>query len=103
MLRAFCFASGHIEFGSRLPDGALPIAQGPAKVLRDYVEVHARHGYKTELVKGRLTKIPGSDMLLVPGVPEAPDQFTALDKLRDWAKWIAKSAPKGISVQIGAN
>lgn len=91
---AFCFASGLIEFGRRIPSGALPIARGPARPLRDFIEGTARHGYRTRKVKGRPTKVRGSDHLLVPGVPEAPDQSAGLEALRRYRNWIAKSARK---------
>lgn len=97
-MRAFCWASGLIEFGRTMPDGALPIARGPAKVLRDFIETRARHGYSTRPVKGRPTKIPGTDTLLVPGVPEAPDQFAAVDALIAWRGWLSKKPPQGIVV-----
>jgi len=97
-MRAFCYASGLIEFGRSIPDGALPIASGSPQKLKPYIEVNARHGYKTHLVDGRLTKIPGSETLLVPGVPEALDQSFALDALINWRDWISKSAPKGVKV-----
>lgn len=84
-----------------MPDGALPIASGREKPLRAFIEVKARHGYKTREVNGRHTKIPGSDMLLVPGVPEAPDQITAGDALRKWCNWIGAHTPVGVRMLIG--
>jgi hypothetical protein len=78
---AYCWASGLIEFGSATPEGAIPVAHGRAKRLREVVEGEARHGYATKLVDGRPTKIPGSDTLLVPGIPEAIDNINASDAL----------------------
>jgi hypothetical protein len=98
-MRAYCYASGHIEFGRVVPDGALPIARGPAKKLRDFIDAVARHGYRTECKGGRKQKIPGSDMLLVPGIPEAPDQAAALDALHAWRDWLAKGDRPGIVVE----
>lgn len=95
-IRAYCFASGHIKFGRTLPKGSLPIASGPAAELRDFIETKARHGYRTRKIEGRPTKIPGTDCLLVPGLPEAPDQFAALDKFREWRTWLKTIAPKSI-------
>lgn len=97
-MKAFCYASGLIEFGRTLPLGALPIAAGPAKPLREFIEVKARHGYRTERVRGRVTMVPGTECLIVPGVPEAPDQLVAVDSLRAWAKWIKPHAPAGVTV-----
>lgn len=98
MIRAYCFASGHIEFGKKIPAGAIVIARGPEEKLREFIEVNARHGYRTKVVGGRRTRIPGTDTLLVPGVPEAPNQWRAGNALRNWCKWIASHAPKGVRV-----
>lgn len=87
-----------IEFGRKLPDGALPIASGPAKTLREFVDSRARHGYRTRLVNGRPTKIPGTETLLVPGIPEAPDQSAAGDALFAFRQWIGKQPPEGVVV-----
>lgn len=102
-MKCFCWASGLIQFGRTVPDGAIEIASGPAKTLRNFIEPAARHGYRTRLVKGRPTKIPGSDYLLVPGVPEAPNDNAKSSALRAFCNWIGKPAkgrklPKGISV-----
>ncbi|EGX6216247.1 host nuclease inhibitor protein [Salmonella enterica] len=56
-IMAYCWASGLIEFGNTLPEGALPIVTGNEKQVRDVVGVLARHAYNGDL--------------LVPGVPEA--------------------------------
>jgi hypothetical protein len=98
---AYCYASGQIRFGKRVPAGALPIARGQDKPLRNLIEATSRHGYKTRRVKGRPTKIPGSDHLLVPGVPEAPNQSAAYDALRRYAKWIKDHAPRNVAVIVG--
>lgn len=97
-MRAFCYASGLIEFGRTVPDGALPIAYGPPKALKNFIEPVARHGYRTEPVNGRPTKIRGTEHLLVPGVPEAPDQGAALTAFEAWLDWIASQAPKSVTV-----
>lgn len=98
MIQAYCYASGLIEFGRKRPDGALPIARGPASQLREFVDAKARHGYRTRKVSGRVTKIPGTDCLLVPGIPEAPDQSAGLDALLAWRNWILEHAPAGVTV-----
>lgn len=59
-MKAFAWASGLIGFAARVPKGALLIAEGPAKPLREIVDVLARHSHQ-------------SDQLIVPGVPEAPE------------------------------
>lgn len=98
MIRAYCFPSGLIDFGNSIPKGAKIIARGPERELRDFIEAKARHGYRTKLINGRPTKIPGSDTLLVPGVPEAPNQHAGLPALHAWMKWISIGAPKGVRV-----
>jgi hypothetical protein len=97
-MHAYCYASGLIEFGRKVPDGALPIAHGPAKKLRDFIDPVSRHGYRTEIVKGRPTKIPGTDHLLVPGIPERSGQAAKMTALKKWLRWIEHGAPKGVSV-----
>ncbi|ELU8839214.1 host nuclease inhibitor protein [Salmonella enterica] len=59
-ITAYCWASGLIEFGYTLPEGALPIVTGSEKQVRDVVEVLACHAYNGDL--------------LVPGIPEAASQ-----------------------------
>lgn len=97
-MRAYCWASGLIEFGRSIPDGALPIARGPAKALRDFIDGHARHGYRTEIIDGRPTRVPGTECLLVPGVPEAANGNAAVDALAAFRAWIGKKPPKGVIV-----
>ncbi|EAV8524288.1 host nuclease inhibitor protein [Salmonella enterica] len=66
-ITAYCWASGLIEFGHTLPEGALPIITGNEKKVRDVVEVLARHAY--------------NGLLLVPGIPEAASQDEAREAL----------------------
>jgi hypothetical protein len=91
---AYCFASGQIEFGSRCPKGALPLLRGEDKKVRNFIESLALHGYSTHLVDGRPAKIPGTDTLLVPGIPEAPDQSAAMDALQAFMVWISPFAKR---------
>lgn len=98
MIRAYCYPSGLIEFGARIPPGTLVIARGPEQELRSFISGQARHGYKTRLERGGRVKIPGTEQLLVPGVPEAPNQHVALSKLGEWLKWIAANAPRNVRV-----
>lgn len=97
-MHAYCYASGLIQFGRTVPDGALPIARGPAKPLRDFIDAVARHGYRTRMVRGRPTKVPGTDHLLVPGVPEAPDKIAAVDALLAFKNWIRTHRQRGIVI-----
>lgn len=98
MIRAYCYASGLIEFGNRVPQGAMVIARGPEQELRRYIDAKARHGYRTRSIGGRRAAVPGTEHLLVPGVPEADSQSVAMAALNRWANWIAIGAPKNIRV-----
>lgn len=82
-MHAYCFASGQIGFGPRVPEGALPIAKGPRQALQDLMEGVARHSRTDET-------------LYVPGVPEADDEEAALDALATFTTWISKSLPPGV-------
>jgi hypothetical protein len=69
VLRGYTWRSGLIEFGARIPVGAMPIgASRDQSRLREIVIANARHGYD------------GS--LLVPGVPEAVDDASALKAVK---------------------
>lgn len=60
---AYCWRDGVIKFGTSVPKGALEIGQGDASFVAE-VRVSARHSY----AKG---------VLLVPGIPEAANDFDA--------------------------
>ncbi|ELW8656257.1 host nuclease inhibitor protein [Salmonella enterica] len=66
-ITAYCWASGLIEFGNTLQEGALPIVTGSEKQVREVVGVLARHAYNGDL--------------LVPGIPEAANQNEACETL----------------------
>ncbi len=74
---AYCWRSGEISVGKKRPEGTLPIAHGPATTLRRALTARARHAYD-----GRT--------LLVPGIPEAPDDGEALLALRRFARFVTK-------------
>ena len=91
--RAYAFASGHIGFGPKVPGGALPICIIDKEVRskdgrlvhraisRDTIEACARRAYDNET-------------LLVPGVPEAPDQNAAMDAFMSWRDWVLARKPR---------
>ena len=83
---AYCWATGLIQFGRTMPEGAIEVARGGAKKLREVVSVVARHGY----AKGQL---------LVPGVPEADTQQEKGDALAAWLKWCAQSS-RGVRFNV---
>jgi hypothetical protein len=73
--RAWCWRTGAIGFGRasrRAPKDAFDLGCGSPRRLRDVVSVNARHAYE-----GRT--------LLVPGVPEAPDDVEALAAAKRFA------------------
>lgn len=75
-MKAYCYRSGQIEFGKKLPPGTLPIASSrSAKKLREIVSVNARHGYDGET-------------LLVSGIPEARNDDEAFDAYRHFKELI---------------
>jgi predicted nucleic-acid-binding Zn-ribbon protein len=81
---AWCWASGLIEIGERLPDGGpIEIARGPEYALKGQISVYARHGQGESTGK-----------LLVPGIPESEDQNIALHALEQWLDWINKHRPR---------
>ena len=81
-MKAYCYRSGQINFTrGKCPDGTLIIADGPAKLLREKVEVLARHSYPLK---------PGAtdSVLLVPGIPEAKDGVEAFDAFKRFSKGV---------------
>lgn len=83
---AWCWASGLIEIGDKQPSGsdenrdaAIVFAEGPKYALAGVIDVAARHG-----------KGASEGKLLVPGIPEAPNQRAALRALDQWLDWNRK-------------
>lgn len=84
-MKAWCFANGTIGFGAKVPAGAIEMARGAAKLVRQEISVTARLAYDGQT-------------LLVPGVPEAPDQQAAGDALMRHLAWLKHRECKGFSV-----
>lgn len=87
---AYCWATGVIHFGTKVPEGAIAIARGERQAVVDFIEVVARHAYDGKT-------------LLVPGVPEAEEtkgDAAKGDALEAWLTWIGarSSKPAGIEV-----
>jgi hypothetical protein len=80
---AWCWATGLIEIGEELPDGAVEIVRGPAEQVHQEMEVAARHGYEGGL--------------LVPGVPEARSQRAKGQALVVWAQWRGSRSRHGLN------
>lgn len=71
---AYCWQTGVIGFGPRVPKGAILIMGGSGQKFKAEITVMARHAYD-------------GITLLVPGIPEADGEeakLDALDKFIDW-------------------
>jgi hypothetical protein len=86
---AWCGASGLVDVGHVLPDDAMPIAMGPRFNLLKELDVACRHG-----------KGPSKGLLLVPGIPEAPNEQEGLRALRAFIQWRCIGAKKLRSLGI---
>lgn len=75
MLIAYCWAGGLIEFGTKLPAGAIEIARGKESIVRKHITATAR-----------VSK--DGTQLLVPGVPEAQSGDAAVDAVVAHATWL---------------
>lgn len=76
---AWCWASGLIEIGETVPEGAIKFAHGPKADLKCVLEAVARHG-----------KGASEGKLIVPGIPEAESQQAAGDALQAFMDWARK-------------
>lgn len=82
---AYCWANGVIGFGRATPDGAIEMARGSVKPLRRLMNATSRLTHDNQT-------------LLVPGVPEAPDQNAAADALLLHLRWLKRRPPAGVSI-----
>jgi len=69
-VKPFVYRNGVIVFRRRMPPGTLPITHMQSRRLRKVVDVLARHG-RPEFGQSR-------KLMLVPGVPEAPNGNAAV-------------------------
>jgi hypothetical protein len=75
-MKAYCYRSGLIRIGKRLPKGAIQILEGSDEHVRAVIQATARLAYD-------------GITWLVPGIPEAPSEREArraLDLYLDWIK-----------------
>ena len=70
---AWCWSSGRIEFGDRVPEGAIALCRGARTTVVREVTAAARHG--------------SNGTLLVPGVVEATSQGLKADALSVFLAW----------------
>jgi len=80
---AYCFASGHIQFGTHVPDGAIGIASGDRKKVLENIGETAQ-----------LSRV-NNETLLVPGMPEAPSQRDGLTALARYIQELGKRNEPG--------
>lgn len=74
---AYCFASGEIQLGKRVPGGAVVLVTGPRSELKREIDVVARLAYDNQTQ-------------LVPGLPESRSVESAIKAVVAFVKW-AKS------------
>lgn len=82
-ITAYCFASGHIDFGTSVPEGAIALATGEEKKVRDII-----------IGTARLSRLD-NETLFVPGVPEAPSQREGITAVERYIQWLGKSNQRG--------
>lgn len=75
-MKAYAWRTGRIDFGCRVPSGALLIAAGSDDLLRRVINTMARHGW--------------DGVLLVPGVAEAANPNEAVDALLRFVEVVAE-------------
>lgn len=72
---AYCYRSGQIKIGRKVPDGAIAIISGPERRIRSLMWATSRLAYDNKT-------------MLVPGIPEAKNDRAAETALRRFIKWI---------------
>lgn len=82
-ITAYCFGSGHIQFGPSIPDGAIGIAVGDREKVLDIIEVTARLSRHD------------NETLFVPGVPEAQTQREGLTALARYIQYLGQRNEPG--------
>lgn len=75
---AYADARGVIGFGEVCPKGTLPIIRCKDKEAEDHLAALARLAYDGKT-------------LLVPGIPEAPDQTAGIEALISFQRWVVKA------------
>lgn len=85
---AYGWASGLIQFGKIVPEGALPIISGEEDDVKNILIAISRHSRT-------------SDDLLVPGVPEAANQHLAMDAFIKFTEWAKRDYAHLINKSVG--
>ncbi|KAF0810415.1 hypothetical protein A167_00695 [Alcanivorax sp. S71-1-4] len=87
-VHAYCWRSGRIEIGDRVPEGANHIASGQEDMVRQQIQGTARLAYDNKT-------------FLVPGVPEASTEDEAITALCRYVQWLGQRNQPGFRA-IGA-
>jgi hypothetical protein len=82
-ITAYCFSSGHIGFGVTLPEGAIALATGEEKMVRDIL-----------IACARLSRLD-NETLFVPGVPEAQSPHEGMTAVARFIQWLGKRNRSG--------
>jgi hypothetical protein len=72
---AYCYRGGDIHFGEQVPAGAIELMRGSDNIVKGRITVRARHAYDGKT-------------LLVPGVPEAEDEFGAEQAVEQFKRFL---------------
>jgi len=79
MTFAYCWASGLIEFGRKVPEGAIQISKGTGRKWKERIQVRARLAYDGK-------------SYLVPGIPEGEDNKAKVEALARFAQFVNRAA-----------
>jgi hypothetical protein len=74
---AYCFRSGHVEFGNSVPKGAIAVSKGTGKAWQSRIKALCRTSYDGK-------------SHLIPGLLEAKTTEAALDALSRFQEWVRK-------------
>lgn len=88
-LFAYCWATGRIDFGKVVPEGAIEMARGTSRRVRREIARTARLAYDGKT-------------LLVPGIPEAESSNAAVDALGRHLVWLKQREGQGFTVAVRA-
>jgi len=84
----YVWRSGVMRVGRQCPSGALALATGPERRLRQLMCARSRHAYD-----GRTR--------LLPGIPEADTEQQALKALNGFLDWMRSTPEPGVSYTPG--
>lgn len=77
---AYCFISGHIDFGGYVPEGAFGLAEGEDRTVRQILATHAESNKRT---------------LFVPGVRTAQGQREGITAIAQFIQLLGENNQSG--------